>query len=87
MVGNEELSPVSAFAQHVAQKVRGLTAENGLTQMHVATRLGRAQSYVSNRMQGRQAWTTNDLDAIAGMMGMTGMQLLEEVSRRSRDRR
>lgn len=84
VVKNEELRPTSAFTREVARKIRGLVAEQGFTQEQVADELTRTQSYVSVRMQGRTGWTTAELDTIAGMLGMTGMELLAEVLRRVR---
>lgn len=82
VVKNDDLRPTSAFTREVARKVRGLTAEQGVTQKIIAGALGRTQSYVSVRMQGREAWTTADLDTIAGLLGMTGAELLGELLRR-----
>lgn len=84
MVRNSEISQTSMFTQDIAGVVRALTQEHGISQTQIAERLNRVQSYVSLRMQGRKAWTTNDLDVLAAMLGMTGMSLLSEVARRSR---
>lgn len=44
-------------------------AEMGVTQMKVATLLGRSQAYVSERVNGLDAWNVNELSVIAPKLG------------------
>lgn len=69
MVRNEELPEMGAFAVRAATAVRARAKSAGLTQVQLAEELGRAQSYVSVRWSGRKAWTLNELDIIARMVG------------------
>lgn len=58
-------------------------AENDVTQTAVAERLGRAQSFVSERTGGIRPVDTDTLEAIAALIpGMDVNQLVEEVMRR-----
>lgn len=69
MVRNEELPEMGAFAVKASTAVRQRVQAAGLTQVQVAEALGRAQSYVSLRWNGRKAWTLNELDVIARLAG------------------
>lgn len=42
-----------------------------ITQMQITFKIGRkAQSYVSNRLNGKYSWNISDLDTIAPMLGL-----------------
>ncbi|WP_416174851.1 hypothetical protein [Bifidobacterium crudilactis] len=42
--------------------------------------LNRSQSYVQTRFHGEQAWTTDDIDALAKIFGLTnGFALIDEA--------
>jgi len=69
MVRNEQMPEMGKFAVEAANAVRKRVQDAGLTQMQVAARLSRAQSYVSVRWNGRKAWTLNELDVIAQLVG------------------
>jgi hypothetical protein len=44
-------------------------AESGVTQTKMATLLGRSQAYVSERVNGLDAWNVNELSIIAPKLG------------------
>lgn len=71
MVRNEELPEMGAFAKAVAQAVKRESAAAGVSGSELGRRLDRAQSYVSLRLNGRKAWTLDELDAIARILGTT----------------
>lgn len=62
---------MGVFATAVAAAVRTAAREAGVTQVEMARVLGRAQSYVSVRWSGRKAWTLDELDVIAPLVGVT----------------
>jgi transcriptional regulator with XRE-family HTH domain len=73
----------SRFSQDFAKQVRDLMDEHGITQVAVSKRLGRAQSFVSERVGGVRPVDTDTLEAIASLIpGMTMNRLMEEVMRR-----
>lgn len=71
MVRNEELPGVGAFAQAVAAAVKSMVDDAGISGSELGRRLDRAQSYASLRLNGRKAWTLDELDAIASLLGTT----------------
>jgi transcriptional regulator with XRE-family HTH domain len=76
-----ELRPVSvAFAR----EYKGFMAAEGITQSQIADALNRNQGYVSERVSGKRALDTDDVDALAGIAGWNGRELLIELAKRSR---
>ena len=73
---------MGTFAQEYARAVRAAVEEAGLSGSGVARHIGRAQSYVSVRLQGRKAWTLDELDDIAHLLGITPEELLDRAKRR-----
>ena len=68
MVKNSELPERGSYAQAVAKAVKAATDEAGVSGAAIARHMGRAQSYVSTRIQGRRAWTTDEVDSIAKLI-------------------
>lgn len=60
---------MSPFTQDLARVIRGRMAESGVTQTKMATLLGRSQAYVSERVNGLDAWNVNELSIIAPKLG------------------
>lgn len=56
--------------------LKGIMSENGISQVAVADALSRNQSYVSERVSGKRAFTTDEVDAVAQLMNTTGRALL-----------
>ena len=69
VVRNNEMAPVSATTQVIAETTRSLIEAEGLSQEQVGKLLGRSQSYVSTRIKGLQPWTTEDIEALAKHYG------------------
>lgn len=81
MVRNSEMPEMGEFARAYARAVRAAVDAAGLSGSEVARRLGRAQSYASVRLQGRKAWTLDELDDIAHILGMEPEDLLDRARR------
>lgn len=71
MVRNSELPEVGAFAQAVAHAVKAEVDAAGISSVRLGVLLGRAQSYAHLRLNGRKAWTLDELDVIARALGTT----------------
>ncbi len=55
----------------VSAYIRSVMKQKHITQADISNRIGRnAQSYVSNRLNGKYSWSINDLDTIAPMLGL-----------------
>lgn len=79
MVRNSEIPAVGGFASLFARVIKEATEDAGLSGSEVARRLGRAQSYVSVRLNGRKSWTLDELDDIAEMLGIAPGDLIDRV--------
>lgn len=72
----------SEFTRAVGAEVRGFIRSRGLSQTDVADQLGRSQSYVSLRVNGKAAFDMDDVDGIAKLMGLDGVEFLQRVAKR-----
>lgn len=55
----------------VSAYIRSVMKQKHVTQADISNRIGRnAQSYVSNRLNGKYSWSIKDLDTIAPMLGL-----------------
>lgn len=79
VVRNSELPAVGGLTSLFARAIKEATEDAGLSGSEVARRLGRAQSYVSLRMNGRKSWTLDELEAIAEMLGLTSYDLIDRA--------
>lgn len=60
-------------------------AEEGVTQMKIAEAIGRSQAYVSERVNGLDAWNTHELSVLSELLHYESpFELLGEVVSRSR---
>ncbi len=57
--------PVRPLTERIAPIVKAFMRSNHITQVQLASELERDQSYVSERVTGKRAFTTDELDAIA----------------------
>lgn len=71
----------TAFTKAVAAEVRAYMARADVNQTEVANRLGRSQGYVSERINAIRAFDMDDIDGIADLMGLTGVEFLARVAR------
>lgn len=69
-----------AFAKAVAAELNKLMDDAGLTGQRLAELLGRSVGYVSERRNGKAAWTLDDLDVIAVELGTDGLSLLARLA-------
>lgn len=67
---------MGSYAMAIAKAIRAATEDAGVSGAAIARHMDRAQSYVSTRIQGRRAWTTNEIDAIAQLIDMDVDELL-----------
>jgi len=88
MVRNEQIPEMGAFARAVARAVRDAVEEAGVSGSELGRRLmgpggkPRAQSYASLRLNGRKAWTLDELDVIAGIVDVSVDDLMERARKR-----
>lgn len=66
---------MGAYARAVAQAVKAAIDARGISGSAVGRHLHRAQSYASYRLNGRKAWTTDEVDQIAKMLNIPVDQL------------
>lgn len=73
-----ETRPVTkAIAAEIKQLMRN--APERVTQMMVAETIDRDQAYVSERLSAKRAFTTDDLDLIAPLLGMDPLTLWQHL--------
>lgn len=78
---------LSEFSLAFADAYRGFMKEYRVTGQGLTNKLGRALGYVSERVNGKRALDTEDVDALAMLAGdgWTGRTLMIELSRRARE--
>lgn len=79
MVRNDELPQMGAYAKAVADAVKVAVEAAGISGSGLARRLGKAQSYVSLRLNGRKAWNTEEVDQIAAILGTDPFDLISRA--------
>ena len=70
--------------QAIAQAVSVRLTRMGHTRSWLATEIGMNLASLSNRLTGRTAIDTADIDRIAGALGMTGFDLIELAAEEQR---
>lgn len=85
MANKNDVRPVGEFTRLFAAEVKGALKSADVNQLEVAEALGRNQSYVSERISGKRAFTTDDLDVIAKLCGETPKTFITEMARRTRE--
>lgn len=81
-----QFPPMSPFAIAFADEYRGFMKSKGVTGAQIAVVLDRGEGYVSERVNGKRALDTNDVDALASLVdGWTGLELMRELARRTRE--
>jgi hypothetical protein len=73
--------PPAAFSREFARKLNGVISEHEAppTGRDLARALYRNDGYVSERKNGKRAWSIDDLDVIAGELKTTGLDLMLTV--------
>lgn len=79
MVKNSEMPQMGNYALAIAKAIRAVTENAGISGAALARHMDRAQSYVSTRIQGRRAWTTDEIDTIAKLVEMDVDTLLAKA--------
>ena len=83
-----DFPPMSPFALAFAAEYRGFMRANGVSRSQIAARLERGEGYVSERINGKRALDTNDVDALASLVaGWDGISLMLELTRRAEAQR
>lgn len=83
---DDRYNKLSPFALAFAAEYRGFMKAAGVTGAQIAVKLGRNSGYVSERVNGKRALDTDDVDALAMLTpGWTGRTLMLELARRSRE--
>lgn len=65
----------------IADRVRELLTESGISGAELARRLGATQSYVSRRVRGVVPWRADELYEIAGVLGISADEFLPTPDR------
>lgn len=79
MVKNSEMPELGDFAKRIAQVIKEDLDAAGISGSRLAGRLDRAQSYASNRINGRVAWTIDEIDIIADMLNVDALDLMRRA--------
>ena len=72
-------APAGRYSDGVAAEVRSLAARNMVKQAQLAQLLGLPNSSISARWRGVTPWTTNELAAIAELLGVSIADLFPET--------
>ena len=73
---------MSAFALAFATEYKKYMKAHKVRQRQIAEYLGFTEAYVSERVNGKRAIDTNDVDALAALSGTTGRSLMIELAPR-----
>lgn len=68
--------------QYVAAEVRAALARRRMSAVALAAAMGRSRSYLSRRLTGETALDTDDLDAIAHLVGVPLVELIASATAR-----
>lgn len=71
----------SHLREGVAEEVRALLARRRLAAGKLAQAIGKSEMYVSRRLRGETAFDVDDLQAIAGVLEVTVLELLPTSAR------
>lgn len=75
---------MTAFALAFAAEYKGFMRAHRISGAQIAEVLNRGEGYVSERVNGKRALDTNDVDALASLVpGWDGLALMIELSRRA----
>ena len=81
----DQFPQMSSFATEFAAQYKGFMKSEGITGAQIAAKLLRGEGYVSERVNGKRALDTNDVDALAMLVpGWDGRALMIELARRTR---
>lgn len=72
----ERLSPRPPLRAAVAEEVRALLARRRMSAIELSRRIGKSHTYVGRRLSAETAFDTDDLEQIAGVLGVSVVDLL-----------
>lgn len=72
-----------SLREQVAEEVRVAMARRRISGAELARRLGRSQTFVQKRLDGRQAFDVDDLEAVCAVLGLSPIELLAGLPFRS----
>lgn len=76
---------MSDFALAFAEEYKKYMKAHKVRQRAIADYLGLTEAYVSERVNGKRALDTNDIDALAVLSDTTGRSLMIELARLARE--
>ena len=76
MANPNDFREMSAFALAFATEYKKYMKAHKVRQRQIAEYLGFTEAYVSERVNGKRAIDTNDVDALAALSGTTGRSLM-----------
>ena len=85
MANKKDFKPISAFATAFANEYRLYMKAHKVRQVAIAKELGVTEAYVSERVNGKRALDTDDVDALAKLTGTTGKNLMIELARLAKE--
>jgi len=65
----------TSMTERVAEEIRGLLGKRRVSQAELARQLGQSQMWVSDRLRGAQPLDLNDVERIAGVLGVQPLDL------------
>jgi plasmid maintenance system antidote protein VapI len=80
MANDMDRRPVRPLTARLAPLIKQFMRDKKITQMKLAEELDRDQSYISERVTGKRAFTTDELDAIAKLADMEPRAFVELLS-------
>jgi transcriptional regulator with XRE-family HTH domain len=78
LVDNTE-NDLSPFSDALRLTIERLRKAAGVRQEDIAEQIGRNQTYVSYRVNGKHPWSTTDLDGIAELLGLSPFELVAQA--------
>lgn len=70
------MNTAPALSERVAEEIRALLARRGMSKSELARKLDVSHTWVTNRLSGSQPIDLNDLERIAGILGVSVQALL-----------
>ncbi|MCO6558529.1 MAG: hypothetical protein J6575_03720 [Bifidobacterium sp.] len=84
MVSKKEFRPLSPFATAFAVEYKSWMRGHDVTLQALADHLGRTAPYVQERVSGKRALDTLDIDALAELTNIQPRDLMIELSKRTK---
>lgn len=84
MANKNDFRPLTPFAKAFAVEYKGWMKGHNVTLVEIASVLGRKHPYVQERVNGRRALDTLDVDALAQLTDMQPRDLMIELSKRAK---